>query len=102
MKGMIPLLLSLMLLCACLPTPEQEICDVMLSTFTLLVKDSSDFYEMPCWIVSYDCCDPVRGEEDLEYRKSMWEYELNDPNASHDTLIINAVDGSIVHPDYGI
>ena len=35
------------------------------------------------------------------YRKSMREYELNDPNASHDTLIINAVDGSIVQTDYG-
>ncbi|MBR3037082.1 MAG: hypothetical protein IKI52_00115 [Clostridia bacterium] len=83
------------------PRLELEIYEITLSTFTLHIKDSTDFYEMPCWLVSYDCCDPVRGEADWEYRKSMREFELNDPNLQHDVLVINAVDGSIVHPDYG-
>ena len=83
------------------PRLELEIYEITLSAFTLHIKDSTDFYEMPSWIVSYDCCDPVRGEADWEYRKSMRKFELNDPNLQHDVLVINAVDGSIVHPDYG-
>ena len=83
------------------PRLELEIYEITLSTFTLRIKDSTDFYEMPCWFVSYDCCDPVRGEADWEFRKSQREYELNDPNMGHDVLVINAVDGSIVRPDYG-
>lgn len=83
------------------PRLELEIYDVMLSTFTLRVKDSPDFYEMPCWIVSYDWCFPVNGEASWEYLKSTRNQELNDPNTGHDVLVINAVDGSIVRPDYG-
>lgn len=83
------------------PRLELEIYDVTLSTFTLRVKDSSDFYEMPCWIVSYDWCFPLNGEASWEYHKSWREQELNGPGVYHDTLIINAVDGSIVRPDYG-
>ncbi len=83
------------------PRLELEIYDVMLSTFTLRVKDSSDFYEMPCWIVSYDWCFPLNGEASWEYLKSTRNQELNDPNTGHDVLVINAVDGSIVRPDYG-
>ncbi len=83
------------------PRLELEIYDVMLSTFTLRVKDSSDFYEMPCWIVSYDWCFPVNGEASWEYLKSTRNQELNDPNTGHDVLVINSVDGSIVRPDYG-
>jgi hypothetical protein len=83
------------------PRLELEIYDVMLSTFTLRVKDSSDFYEMPCWIVSYDWCFPLNGEASWEYLKSTRDQELNDPGMYHRTLIINAVDGSIVRPDDG-
>ena len=83
------------------PRLELEIYDVMLSTFTLRVKDSSDFYEMPCWIVSYDWCFPLNGEASWEYLKSKRDQELNNPGIYHDTLVINAVDGSIVRPDYG-
>lgn len=83
------------------PRLELEIYDVMLSTFTLRVKDSPDFYEMPCWIVSYDWCFPLNGEASWEYLKSTRNQGLNDPNTGHDVLVINAVDGSIVRPDYG-
>ncbi len=83
------------------PRLELEIYDVMLSTFTLRVKDSSDFYEMPCWIVSYDWCFPLNGEASWEYLKSTRDQELNNLGIYHDTLVINAVDGSIVRPDYG-
>ena len=83
------------------PRLELEIYDVMLSTFTLRVKDSSDFYEMPCWIVSYDWCFPLNGEASWEYLKSTRDQELNNPGIYHDTLVINAVDGSIIDPSRG-
>lgn len=83
------------------PRLEVEIYDIMLTTYTLHIKDDTDFYEMPCWVISYDCCDPVRGADDWEYRKSLRELELYDANCSHDALVINAVDGSVVHTDYG-
>ena len=83
------------------PRLELEIYDVMLSTFTLRVKDSSDFYEMPCWIVSYDWCFPLNGEASWEHLKSARNQELNDPNMGHDVLVINAVDGSVINPTKG-
>ncbi len=84
------------------PRLEVEIYDITLTTFTLHVKNSdTDLYEMPCWVVSYDCCDPVRGASDWEMHLSDRDSELNDPNVSHDALIINAVDGSIVHENFG-
>ena len=76
---------------------EVEIYDLYLTTFTLRAKDSEDYYEMPCWVVIYDIMNsekfPWLTKENLiEYRKE---------RGHGDCLIINAVDGSIVHEDYG-
>ncbi len=83
------------------PRLEVEIYDIILTTFTLHVKDSTDFYEMPCWVVLYDCCDPLRGAADWEMQKADRELVLHDPNIGHDALIINAVDGSVINPAKG-
>lgn len=80
------------------PRLELEIYDIMLTTFALHVKNSAkDFYEIPCWVVYYACCDPVRGADDWELKKSSLKLELCDPNAAIDVLIINAVDGSVLY-----
>ena len=83
------------------PRLELEIYDIMLTTYTLHIKDDTDFYEMPCWVVSYDCFDPLRGAADWEMLKSDRELELHDANTAHDTLVINAVDGSVIDPTKG-
>lgn len=59
---------------------EYRVYRMLLSVYTLRVRDSDEYYEMPCWFVFYD--DGV------------------DPGLkSARGLIVNAVDGSLVHPD---
>ena len=81
------------------PRPvEVELYDITLSTFTVREKDSSDYYEMPCWIVHYDMLSYA------SYPDQTWENIKafrNEPGSHGDYLIINAVDGSIVHEDFG-
>lgn len=72
---------------------DLEIYKLLLTTFTLHVKNSDDYYEMPCWIVFFD------GEYATE--REIRERERNDENLQHDVVVINAVDGSIIHDDYG-
>jgi hypothetical protein len=80
------------------PRPvEAEIYELHLSSFTVHAKDSSDYYEMPCWIVVFDW---------ISYVSTPWmtqEYmqEFRSDPGHGDCLIINAVDGSIVHEDFG-
>ena len=65
-----------------------EIYELALTTYTLHVPNSEDYYEMPCYVVYFDEWErPTSARED----KSMMQ----------DTLLINAVDGSIVHTAYG-
>lgn len=59
-----------------------------LTTYTLHVPNSEDYYEMPCYAVFFDewgLPDTIR----------------SDRNTRQEVLLINAVDGSIVHTDYG-
>lgn len=62
---------------------------LLFTTFTVRVKDSEDYYEIPCCVVFYD----------------NWgtdEKRLDNPAIMSETLIINAVDGSVIHWDMGI
>ena len=52
------------------------------------MKDSDDYYEMPCWVVFFTWND---GQADL----------VDNPQVMQEALILNAVDGSIVHGEYG-
>ena len=61
---------------------------LLLTTCTVRVKDSDDYYEMPCWVVFFTWND---GQAAL----------VDNPQVMQEALILNAVDGSIVHGEYG-
>ena len=61
---------------------------LLLTTCTVRAKDSDDFYEMPCWVVFFTWNDVQAVNRD-------------NPQIMQEALILNAVDGSIVHTDYG-
>ena len=65
-----------------------EIYRIGLTSYTLHVPNSDDYYEMPCYVVYYD---PWQRPESSR----------NDKTTMQEALLINAVDGSIVHTDYG-
>ena len=71
---------------------ELEIYRMLLTTYTLRVMDSSEYYEMPCWVVFFD-----ELADNESYRMRMRESTFE----THEVLLINAIDGSIIHPDYG-
>jgi len=87
-------------LAACMPyeiigerEAEIEIYKAILTTYTLRVKDSDEYYEMPCWVLLFDGLHYQPEEYRLKQRDSIWH--------THEALVLNAVDGSIVHTDYG-
>ncbi len=61
---------------------------LLLTTCTVRAKDSDDFYEMPCWVVFFTWNDVQAALVD-------------NPQIMQEALILNAVDGSIVHTEYG-
>ena len=61
---------------------------LLLTTCTVRVKDSDDFYEMPCWVVFFTWNDAQADR-------------IDNPQFKQEALILNAVDGSIVHGEYG-
>ena len=61
---------------------------LLLTTCTVRVKDSDDWHEMPCWVVFFTWND---GQAALR----------DNPQIMQEALILNAVDGSIVHAEYG-
>ena len=61
---------------------------LLLTACTVRVKDSDDFYEMPCWVVFFTWNDAQSAQVD-------------NPQIMQEALILNAVDGSIVHGEYG-
>jgi hypothetical protein len=62
-----------------------EVYRIVLTTQTLHAKDSDEYYEMPCFVVYFDCCDFEKAERD-------------NPIYAHSAIVINAVDGSTVVP----
>ncbi|MBR4906679.1 MAG: hypothetical protein IKZ44_07455 [Clostridia bacterium] len=71
-----------------------EIYKAMLTTYTLHVKDSDEYYEMPCWALFFDGL--WAGDSEAFRLKSR---ETN--GTIHEVLLINAIDGSIIHTKYG-
>ncbi len=65
-----------------------EIYRIGLTSYTLHAPNSEDYYEMPCYAVFFD---PWQRPDSSR----------NDKTTMQETLLINAVDGSIVHTDYG-
>lgn len=66
---------------------------MLLTTYTLRVPDSEEYYEMPCWVIFFDRI----WEQDSDIRERM----RNKEDLMHDALVLNAIDGSVVHADYG-
>ena len=69
---------------------DLEIYRVLLTSYTLHMRDSEDYYEMPVWVVFYD---------ELQWGRT--DRMRDSLDLMHDALFINAVDGSIVHTDWG-
>ena len=68
-----------------------EVYRMVLTPYTLRVRDSEDFYEVPCWVVFFD------GWHEGPDR----EAERNNSNYTAESIIINAVDGTVVHERAG-
>ena len=63
-----------------------EVYRMVLTAYTLHVKDSDEYYEMPCWAVLFDG----------------WPgNERDTQNMRMQSVIINAVDGTVVHNNAG-
>ena len=61
---------------------------LLLTPCTVRVKDSDEYYEMPCWVVFFTWND---GQAAL----------IDNPQVMQEALILNAMDGSVVHGEYG-
>ncbi len=68
-----------------------EIYRMVLTTQTLRVPDSDEYYEVPCWIMLFDGL--------FERSPESREASRKQRNLTHDALIINAVDGTVVIPE---
>ncbi len=76
-----------------------EIYRMMLAPYTVYVKNTRDYYEMPCWVVYYDVTREIPG---VPAEEPEWiESRRNAYYKKHTCLIINAVDGSIIDTDRG-
>ena len=65
---------------------EIEVYRMVLTAYTVHIRNSDDYYEIPCWVILYD--DPMRRP-------------LRDSTTSYpQVLLINAVDGSVIHTGY--
>ena len=72
---------------------DVEIYKALLTTYTLRIKDSDEYYEMPCWALFFD---------GLFYADEAYRMRVRESNfEGHEVLLMNAIDGSIIHPDYG-
>ena len=81
-----------------------EIYRMLLTTCTVRVKNSEECYALPCWIVFFDGEDvPLLmhdGRDEQAIRKAL-EQARSDELLTHDVLILNAIDGSILHMEQG-
>lgn len=66
---------------------------LLLTTYTLHEKNSDDYIEMPCWVVFFD---------EFDYgSKEARDRMRNSADMMHECLILNAIDGSVIHTDWG-
>lgn len=65
---------------------EIEVYRLLLTCYTVHVRNSDDYFEIPCWVVLFD--DPMT----RSFR--------DDPDSTPQALLLNAVDGSIIQAGY--
>ena len=77
-----------------------EIYRVLITSYTLRLPNSEDRREVPCYVVFYDDSINYSDPSQPNYEQNR-DRVRNDPNLMHDCLFINAVDGSVIHTDWG-
>ena len=82
-----------------------EIYQILLTTWPVRERNGDDILLMPCWFVFFDgdteAMDRITGVFDEETIQRRREEARADLGMTHGVLVLNAVDGSIVHTDYG-
>ena len=82
-----------------------EIYQMLLTTWPVRERNGDDILLMPCWFVFFDgdteAMDRITGVFDEETIQRRREEARADLGMTHGVLVLNAVDGSIVHTDYG-
>ncbi len=73
---------------------DLEVYRMVLTPYTLRARDSEDYYEVPCWVVFFDGWHQTASAEQREANRI-------DPNLTVETILINAVDGTVVHEKAG-
>lgn len=70
-----------------------EVYRMVLTTYTLRVRDEQDQYEIPCWVVFFDGWNglPEEARQNERTRRDMHQ----------ECIVINAIDGSVVHDKLG-
>lgn len=72
-------------------TIDLEVYRMVLTPYTLRVKDSPEYYEIPCWVVFFDGWHEGADRENQRAQS----------NRSSECIVINAVDGTVVHAKEG-
>ena len=70
---------------------DLEVYRMVLTPYTLRVRDSEDYYEVPCWVAFFDGW----------HQGADREQQRTQSNWSAECIVINAVDGSVVHERAG-
>ncbi|MCR5611869.1 MAG: DUF6034 family protein [Clostridiales bacterium] len=67
-----------------------EIWSMTLTTYLIRIKDSDEYYAIPCWVVFYDghIVQSQSGRDEDRYDRSL---------GHDDVILINAVDGSMIY-----
>ena len=73
---------------------DLEVYRMVLTPYTLRIRDAEDYYEVPCWVVFFDGWHQTASAEQREANR-------DDPNLTAETIVINAVDGTVVHQRAG-
>lgn len=67
---------------------------------TLFIKDKHGYYETPCWMVFFDCDMYGYAGTPAEVLLEQMYYDRTRKDLYQKVLMINAVDGSIIHDNY--
>ena len=71
-----------------LSAANAEVYRIVLTTVTLRIQDSDEYRETPCWYFFFDT-------------RFLSDEMRNSPVLHHEALLLNALDGTPVHPQHG-
>ena len=76
-------------------TAEIYLYKMYLTTCTVFVKNGQGYYEMPCWVLFF-----ANNGYHSDYEREMAVLS-REPDLTRECLFINAIDGSVIHTDFG-